>query len=595
MVSKILTAPDFPGDDEKSRVAQLLHWIVLAAIFLNCLNMALLAIYAPETIPTFWINGILLAATFGAFWMMRRGMIHAASYAICIFLWGSLAFYIGTSGGVTSPAFSFLSLPIIVAAVLLGGRGVLIFGILSIASAFGLYYAYEIGWMVSWEEPPTPARMLSSQVSIFASLAVMMAIGDHSIRDALARARKNERMLCERNQQLQTQIELREKAQCDHSRLLTMLENTSDLVALGTLEGRTLYLNRAGHRLMGWPDDLDLSTLEVSDYHPPEIVNLLIQEAIPTAMKGGIWSGETILKQPDGTFKPVSQVIMAHNGTDGKPEYLSTTLRDLSMHKQAEQQRLELAVQRERHQAFKEFMGNISHDLKTPLAIINTSLYVMEHHQDPDRRKEKMHIIGQQMTVLEKYIQDILTLSRLDAMPEPDRRSIDMSHLLDEVYKRLAPLAQAKRIALQTEPDAFPRPIHGDQMLIYRMLTNLLENAIHYTPDEGAVTVKAAQMQDGVSITVEDNGIGIRSEDLPHIFERYYRSRETRESHSAGTGLGLAIVKRVVDIHGGTIALQSQPNEGTRVSVWLPDGAPIQRKDSANALISAQDSSLAEV
>lgn len=564
-----LTPPVFP-DEEQTRLANLLHWILLALLVVNVFDMAILLIFAPETLPTFWINGVFLAFTLISFWMMRSGKVRGGGFVVCMTFWALLVGYLAVSGGVTSPAFGLFAVIIIVSAVLLGVRGALGFGLLCIGSAAVLYWFGNNGWLTSIEQAPTPERLFATQITIFFILMLLMAISGRSVWAALTRARTGERTLAERNRQLQGEIAQRQRVQQEQARLVAILETTSDLVGIADTQTKLLYLNHAGRRLVGMADDADVTATVVANYHPAPSAELILNEAIPTAIRDGTWSGETVLLTRGGGEIPVSQVIIAHRGVDGNVEYLSTIMRDISERKQAEQQRLKLALEQEQHAAFKEFLGTISHDLKTPMTIINTSLDLLKRLDDPQRRDEKIRNIQGEITLLQKYIEDLMLLTRLDRVPDLTFDALDLNALLSEVQMHVTPAAEEKGIDLHFSLDVQLPPILADQRDIYRAMTNLIENAIHYTTAGGSVSVTTRSDEADVIVDVADTGIGIDPTEVAHVFERFYRSKHAQQMRSGGTGLGLAIIKRIVEVHAGKIEVESTLGVGTTFRVRLP-------------------------
>ena len=193
------TPPIFP-DEERKRLAGLLHWMLFVLLAVNLFNMLALAIFAPETLPTFWINGVFLGVTLLSFGLMRSGRVRAAGFVLCFSFWGLLVTYIAESGGVTSPAFGLFDIVIIVTAILLGVRGAVGFGLLCIASAVVLYGLGSNGWLHSIEQAPTPARAFATHTTILIVLTLLMAISGHSVWEALTRARSGEQRLAEREQ-----------------------------------------------------------------------------------------------------------------------------------------------------------------------------------------------------------------------------------------------------------------------------------------------------------------------------------------------------------------------------------------------------------
>ena len=147
---------------------------------------------------------------------------------------------------------------------------------------------------------------------------------------------------------------------------------------------------------------------------------------------------------------------------------------------------------------------------------------------------------------------------------------INLTEVVREACLQAAPLFQAKHIKF--ESDLYDRPIavKGDVQAIRRLFLILIDNAVKYTPSGGSVNVSASQTNDTAVVTVTDTGIGIPPEDLPHIFERFYRADKARSREQGGAGLGLSIGRWIVEGHGGTINIESEPGGGARVQVGLP-------------------------
>jgi signal transduction histidine kinase len=244
--------------------------------------------------------------------------------------------------------------------------------------------------------------------------------------------------------------------------------------------------------------------------------------------------------------------------------------RDITERRQAEQQRLELALQKERINVLTEFIGNMSHDLKTPLSVIKTSLYLLEHLDDPSRQTSKIQVIKEQTLRLEKLIQDVITMSRLDHGTKPTFEPVDLNAIIQDVEAKLRPTAERKRLAISLNLGDNLPPILADENEIWRLIANLHENALHYTPESGSVAVNT-HLENGLVVAEFcDTGIGIGEEDMPYIFDRFYRADPARSLERGGTGLGLAIVKRIVELHRGNIDVESTPGEGSVFRITLP-------------------------
>jgi two-component system, sensor histidine kinase and response regulator len=246
--------------------------------------------------------------------------------------------------------------------------------------------------------------------------------------------------------------------------------------------------------------------------------------------------------------------------------------RDISDLKRTEEQNLRLMLDNERVELMGQLVSNISHDLKTPLSVIKTSLYLLEHLDDPNRQKAKIQTIKEQTERLERLIQDILTVSRLDQTSRPVREPVNMSALIMDIEANLRPRSDAKYQELVLSLSPTLPTVAGNEEDLWRMVANLVENAINYTPSNGKITIEARFQASGVVTVIRDTGMGISKDHLPHIFERFYRADSARSVQNGGTGLGLSIVKLIAEQHGGHVKVESTLGIGTQFQVWLPCG-----------------------
>ncbi len=235
-------------------------------------------------------------------------------------------------------------------------------------------------------------------------------------------------------------------------------------------------------------------------------------------------------------------------------------------------ERLERLVRTER-----ELLANVSHELRTPLARIRVALD-LAGEGDLARARRYLSEIGTDLGELERLVGDVLTASRLDLAAGrgggdlPLRREpVDAADLLDRVAERFR-AAHPER-SLELEVAAPLPPLDADAALLRRAIENLLDNARKYS-DGGEPVVLAARTEEGaLAVEVRDHGIGIDPGDLPRLFTPFFRSDRSRARGTGGIGLGLALAKRIVEAHGGTIAVQSAPGEGTVVRVTVPSAS----------------------
>jgi len=225
----------------------------------------------------------------------------------------------------------------------------------------------------------------------------------------------------------------------------------------------------------------------------------------------------------------------------------------------------------------RDFVANVSHELKTPatsLRLLAESV-VETIEDDPVQARFFAEQMKNETERLGQLIADLLDLARLESEESVQSPSpVDVRHVLIVVLGRLRRVARSKDITLQWK--RFGRSaqyeIQGDETQLTSMFTNLVDNAIKYTPSGGLVEVTGGSDDLGVTVRISDTGIGISEGKLPRIFERFYRVDKARSKETGGTGLGLSIVRHVAENHGGRVTVESEPGEGTIFTVYLPRG-----------------------
>jgi signal transduction histidine kinase len=239
-------------------------------------------------------------------------------------------------------------------------------------------------------------------------------------------------------------------------------------------------------------------------------------------------------------------------------------------HKRAEAYRMELAAEQERTAFLQEFIRKMSHDCRTPLSIINTNLYFLERTTDSDHQKRYLEAIRSQTSQLETFVQNILEVSRLESNPELAYQAIDINQLFREIANDFYASAKQKNISIMLDLNNALPLISADKAELKHALVNLVENAVRYTPTGGSISLETNVQSNHVCIAVHDTGIGISSEELPLIFDHFYRTTTAQQMDSDGTGLGLAIVRQIVTLHGGSLEVESTPGQGSLFRIRLP-------------------------
>ena len=219
----------------------------------------------------------------------------------------------------------------------------------------------------------------------------------------------------------------------------------------------------------------------------------------------------------------------------------------------------------------RRFVADASHELRTPISVIRGEADVALSRERPaEEYRESLAVVLDESRRLSTLIDDLLNLARADSgRVRLESREFYLNELVAECCRSVRALASARGLALQCRPAADVQ-YRGDERLLRRLLLNLLDNAIRYTPAGGAITVSLEAAEGGVQLCVADSGIGIAADHSARVFERFYRADEARSRAAGGFGLGLSIVKWIAEAHRGTVACESTPGQGSVFTVKLP-------------------------
>lgn len=228
--------------------------------------------------------------------------------------------------------------------------------------------------------------------------------------------------------------------------------------------------------------------------------------------------------------------------------------------------RLEKAFQRQ-----KQFTSDASHELRAPLAVIEAeSSLSLQKERPPSDYRQSLDTISQEARQMSSLIEQLLTLARADAGKEQwNFTEVNLGRLISNMSTDVEVLCQEKGLTFQLG-QIQDLTVKGDEARLKRLLMNLLDNAIRYTPAPGTVSISVRPEGQMAVVAVKDTGVGIPAEDVPFIFERFYRVDKSRSRTEGGTGLGLAISRHIAEAHGGKIEVESQVGAGSAFSVWLP-------------------------
>jgi signal transduction histidine kinase len=283
----------------------------------------------------------------------------------------------------------------------------------------------------------------------------------------------------------------------------------------------------------------------------------------------------TPLRQLTDTSRALAEGDLSRRVPAAQLRAGSTELGELAVQFNTMADRLEESVEisrRDRDRS-RDFLADVSHELRTPLAALRTfnQLLMESAGDDPEARGEFLESSAVQIERLDWLAQNLLELSKLDSgLVLLDLRPDDLRAAVESAAHQHDAAAARRGVSLSVGLPTAPIRIRHDPPRIGQVVANLVGNAVKFTPRGGSVRVAAEPTEDGARIDVMDTGVGIDAAELPHIFERFYRGSRANEARGSGSGLGLAIVRSIVDMHGGTVSVETGTDIGSRFTVHLP-------------------------
>lgn len=374
---------------------------------------------------------------------------------------------------------------------------------------------------------------------------------------------------------IERDITERKLAEEKRKQLTAIIEATPDFVATADAEGKPIFINNAGKKMLGLEPDEDVTKITIADAHPDWAKKIVLDEGLPTAAKEGFWIGETAFLHRDGYETPISQIIIAHRSKEGEVEYYSTIARDITQRKRFEE---ELILAKNKAEEMNEvktlFFANMSHELRTPfVGIMGYAELLVDELKDPEHNDMAQGILSTSKRMMETLTK-ILSLSKVEIKGiEVKNEMVILKELFDTIQKEYLAVANKKNISLETSIEFEDAVVQTDKSLLYDILHNLVNNAINYT-NEGEILVKAEKKvkndKEILSINVFDTGIGIPKDKQEIVWQEFRQASEGKTRSYQGTGLGLTIAKKYTELLGGNIYLQSEEGKGSTFSVELP-------------------------
>ncbi|MQA30830.1 MAG: HAMP domain-containing protein [Luteitalea sp.] len=340
----------------------------------------------------------------------------------------------------------------------------------------------------------------------------------------------------------------------DRGRMAAILAGMVEGVVVVDPQGRLQLVNEAARGMLRIGDSA------IGRHYIETIRHPAIADLVAAALSGRV-SDSMELAPP----RDAGRTLMARAAPTGAADVhgVVVVLHDITELRRADQIR-------------RDFVANVSHELRTPLTAIRGYVEALsEGDADPEETRNFLAIIARHTHRMERLVRDLLRLARLDARQETlEPAWCDVRGIAQAVANDLGPTLAVRRqgIAIEVGPGA--ESVRADAAKLHDVLRNLIANASTYAPEESTISITARRTADEVEIVVLDEGPGIPEEDLPRVFERFYRVDKSRTRDPGGTGLGLAIVRHLVELHGGSVAVANRPEGGARFVIVLPrDGA----------------------
>ena len=343
--------------------------------------------------------------------------------------------------------------------------------------------------------------------------------------------------------------------------------DTANVEGIGRL--RLAYIPVIGHRtdpfliIVGLPTAFVGAELGTVSRSVALIILIVLALAALSGLMLARWALQPVSKTADAV-KLISDLNLHERlpepGTNDELDRLVRVFNDLLT-------RLDRAFDMQRR-----FTSDASHEIGTPLTVLkgNTEVALLQHHSS-EEFESILRSNLEEIERLSKLMSNLLLLARTDAgEPQITKDILSLNEQVAAVYSRVLPVAEERGIKLDADLSD-PAFIEGDSLAVQQILFNLLNNALRYTPANGQVQVRLGQSSDAMAeVEIKDTGVGIAADDLPHIFDRFYRGKSVGVSESSGSGLGLAICKTLAEAHGGRIIVESKVGKGSRFVLVLP-------------------------
>jgi PAS domain S-box-containing protein len=389
-------------------------------------------------------------------------------------------------------------------------------------------------------------------------------------------------------------ISERRRAEEVAARLAAIVTSSSDAIASKTLDGIVTTWNASAERMFGYTAD-EMIGQSITMIIPQE--RRAEEDYILTQLRAGerVESLDTVRMAKDGLYLDVSLTISPVKNAAGTIIGASKIIRDITARKQAEEERISLlereqAARAEAQEAVRMrdlFFSVAGHELRTPLTSLLGNIQLIQRRAKgegslTERDQRAFEMVVTQTQRLNSMVGALLDVSRLEAgQLSLERASLDIRLLVQQVVNEIQPTLTQHTLAY-TAPEV-PLMVEGDSLRLEQVLQNLIQNAVKYSPNGGAIQVQIRQEGATACVNVIDNGIGIPKEAQERLFTRFYRAGNVEAENISGLGIGLYVVKEIVTLHGGTIMVESVEGVGSTFTVCLPLSEHTDAQDEEGA------------
>ena len=392
--------------------------------------------------------------------------------------------------------------------------------------------------------------------------------------------KKNELLLHEIEARKKTEEELIER----NAILQSLMSSLPIPICIKDLEGRYVGCNHAFAQWFGC-DEEELSGKNVFDLMEPEQAMVYNSMDLELLRKQTPQVKETFAKPLDGTTRNVICLKAVIVNEEERPSGIVVVMHDITDHKEREKSKLSMIEEElvlnemKKYDRLKtDFFMNVSHELRTPLNVILGAIQLMELQNAgcetvrADKLKKNIMSIKQNSLRLLRLVNNLLDASKIDDhIYEIRCKNWNIVYLVEEIVLSVADYAKIKGIHLEFDTEFEEKVIACDEEKIERIMLNLLSNAIKFTPNGGRIFVNIGSKEDFLYIKVSDTGTGIPAEKQMGLFQRFFQASPMLTRTHEGSGIGLSLVKSLVEVHGGSISVESEEGAGTTFSVYLPD------------------------